>query len=262
MIGKTNAGAGGGHLNNTDALLRVSAPAGSIVTITKGSTAKSDHGHENAIDPNFYDYYFIIHQSHFDSKNPWTVTAALGQDSASDTIIIYLPDEYDVILQYRFMLYDNGDFYTGLGAFVGTSDSGAVGMTSFNENGNIHMKKTSGPCARWYFRDPIPFKDLGNTYGTLLHFKLKQTTGSEAGAYGSYADEFVGGVYTNHNSFGDNFGAARSNSPANFGIPAKTAIPNYTEYTVDISGLNHGTNYYLGAWAVNMETYISEIWLR
>jgi hypothetical protein len=61
MIGKTNAGAGGGHLNNTDALLRVSAPAGSIVTITKGSTVKSDHGHENAIDPNFYDYYFIIH---------------------------------------------------------------------------------------------------------------------------------------------------------------------------------------------------------
>lgn len=61
MIGKTNAGAGGGHLNDTDALLRVSAPAGSIVTITKGSTTKSDHGHENASDHNLYDYYFIIH---------------------------------------------------------------------------------------------------------------------------------------------------------------------------------------------------------
>lgn len=101
MIGKTNAGAGGGHLNDTDALLRVSAPAHSIVTITKGSTVKSDHGHENAIDSNFYDYYFIIHQSQFDSENPWTVTATLGEDSASDTVIIDLADEYDVNLSYR-----------------------------------------------------------------------------------------------------------------------------------------------------------------
>lgn len=261
MIGKTNAGAGGGHLNDTDALLRVSAPAGSIVTITKGSTVKSDHGHENALDSNFYDYYFIIHQSQFDSENPWTVTATLGQDSASDTVTIYLPDEYDVILQYRFMLYNNGNFYTSLGEFVGTRDSGAIGMTSFNEDGHIWMKYATGPCARWYFRDPIPFKDLGTTYGTLLHFKLKSFAGQQAGS-DAYADKFVGGVYTSTSGFGSNFASARSHSPANFGIPKSTIVTDYTEYTVDISGLDHGTNYYLGAWSIAMETYITEIWLR
>lgn len=109
MIGKTNAGAGGGHLNDTDALLRVSAPAGSIVTITKGSTVKSDHGHENASDHNLYDYYFIIHQSQFDSENPWTVTATLGEESASDTVIIYLSDEYDVTLSFALFIYNVGD---------------------------------------------------------------------------------------------------------------------------------------------------------
>ena len=101
MIGKTNAGAGGGHLNDTDALLRVSAPAHSIVTITKGSTTKSDHGHENADNHNLYDYYFIIHQSQFDSENFWTVTATYEANIVTTTIIIDTSDEYDVILSYR-----------------------------------------------------------------------------------------------------------------------------------------------------------------
>ena len=93
-------GGGGGGLSATDALLRVQAPAGSTVTITKGTTTKTDLGHENEHDHSVYDYYFIIHQSQFDSVNPWTVTATLNTASASDTVIINAPDEYDVVLAY------------------------------------------------------------------------------------------------------------------------------------------------------------------
>lgn len=100
MIGTTNAVGSGGGLKATDAILRVIAPAGSTVTISKGTVSKSDLGHENSDDSSVYDYYFIIHASQFDSVNPWTVTATLGGDSASDTVIIDSADEYDVILSY------------------------------------------------------------------------------------------------------------------------------------------------------------------
>ncbi len=108
MIGRTNTGGGGG-LQDTDALLRVQAPAGSVVTITKGATTKTDQGHENADDNTVYDYYFIIHQSQFDSVNPWTVTATLNGDTASDTIVINAAEEYNMTLEYVLWLFKDGD---------------------------------------------------------------------------------------------------------------------------------------------------------
>lgn len=93
-------GGGGGGLKATDALLRVQAPAGSTVTITKGTTTKTDLGHENADNHTVYDYYFIIHQSQFDSVNAWTVTATLGTQIATSVVLIDLADEYDLVLSY------------------------------------------------------------------------------------------------------------------------------------------------------------------
>lgn len=92
---------GGGSFTATDAILRVQAPSGSTVTITKGSTTKSDFGHPNVARPTIYDYYFIIHQSQFDSVNPWTVTATRGTDSNTTTIIINASDEYDLSFSYH-----------------------------------------------------------------------------------------------------------------------------------------------------------------
>lgn len=93
-------GGGDGGLTATDAILRVQAPAGSTVTITKDTTTKTDLGHENANDHTLYDYYFIIHQSQFDSVNPWTVTATLGTQITTSAVIIDLADEYDLVLSY------------------------------------------------------------------------------------------------------------------------------------------------------------------
>ena len=105
--GYGNSGSGGG-LNATDAVLRVIVKAGSTVTITKGSYHKTDTGHENHIDNTLYDYYFVIHASQFDSSNPWTVTATLGTETVTQTIIIDSPDEYDFQLYYPLYIIKNG----------------------------------------------------------------------------------------------------------------------------------------------------------
>lgn len=108
MIGRVNAGGGGG-LQSTDAILRVIAPAGSTVTISKGGVSKTDEGHVNSDDPLNYDYYFIIHQSQFDNVNPWTISAVtLDQQTIVDTIIIDSAEEYDVLLESVVYLIQNG----------------------------------------------------------------------------------------------------------------------------------------------------------
>lgn len=132
-------GGGVGGLTSTDALLRVQAPAGSTVTITKGSTTKTDQGHENADDSTIYDYYFIIHQSQFDSTTPWTVTATLNTQTASATVLISENAEYDLELSYGFYLYNNGDQCTAVtggwsyAAFLSTSNYSAGTLdTAYN----------------------------------------------------------------------------------------------------------------------------------
>ena len=98
IIGNPITLGGGGGLTDSDAILRVQAPAGSTVTISKGSTTKSDQGHENADNPSIYDYYFVIHQSQFDSVNPWTVTATKDIGVDSETVIIDDNVEYNITL--------------------------------------------------------------------------------------------------------------------------------------------------------------------
>ena len=106
-FGNSGAASGGGF-NRHDALLRVQAPAHSAVTITKGTYHKSDVGHENAQDHTMYDYYFIIHQSQFDSVNPWTVSATLEGATRSQTVIIDTADEYDVFISFIVYLIKDG----------------------------------------------------------------------------------------------------------------------------------------------------------
>ena len=100
MIGTTNAVGSGGGFKDTDAILQASAPAGSTVTITKGSVSRSDSGRVNADDSNMYDYVFAIPQAQFDGVNPWTVTATLSGDSASEQIVIGSKKSYHSSLSF------------------------------------------------------------------------------------------------------------------------------------------------------------------
>ena len=160
-------GGGGGGITTTDAILRVQAPAGSTVTINKGTVTKTDLGHENADDNSVYDYYFIIHASQFDSQNAWTVTATLSGDTASDTIIIDSANEYDVMLRYwNGELYDAGNQYTSVtGGWDVTKNNNM--SCSFNSN-NIAFNY-SGNYAHGIIAtaNKISINDFNTLYATF-----------------------------------------------------------------------------------------------
>lgn len=102
---------GNGRLMPTDALLHIIAPAGSLVTITKGSATETGLGHVNINDPTLYDYYFIIHQSQFDSITPWTVTATIWGVTSTESVLIDSSKAYDVIMPVpNLYLYNSGTY--------------------------------------------------------------------------------------------------------------------------------------------------------
>lgn len=165
---------GGGSLSATDAILRVIAPAGSTVTISKGAVSKSDAGHENHDDATLYDYYFIIHASQFDSVNPWTVTAALGTQSISDTVIIDSANEYDVVISYTLHLVINGVMQDGnfvpMALKSNSESSSTAGTPSVSTGSNyiqIAMSSSSG------FQTGIAY--LPNQYDLSKYSKVRVT---------------------------------------------------------------------------------------
>ena len=87
MIGRTNAMGGGGIFGEHDAIVRVTAPAGSTVIFSRGAVTKGSTGHPNADDPSVYDYYFVVPQAAF-SSSPWTVTGPLNGKTDSVSVVV------------------------------------------------------------------------------------------------------------------------------------------------------------------------------
>lgn len=187
MLAESIGGSGGDGITSTDAILRVQAPAGSTVTISKGTTEKTDDGHENASDNTTYDYYFIIHQSQFDSNNAWTVTATLGADTTSSTVIIDSSDEYDVILSFRIPgIYQEVEYLESTGTqFIKTNyiipadaviefggklteavnDNTFFGVTSTNSNRCLSCGLSTGKIRYLYGNNS--YKDTSTTFTSV-----------------------------------------------------------------------------------------------
>ena len=87
MIGRTNSGSGGLSVNS--AVLRITAPVGSTITLTKGGVTvamlAATKGHTNASDTTLADWYYSISSGNYGS---WTVTAAKDGESASETVTV------------------------------------------------------------------------------------------------------------------------------------------------------------------------------
>ena len=122
-------GGGGGSLKNTDAVLIVSVPTGSTVTATKGGVTITPTIWVQNADNTLDSAIFSIPSSTFDA-NAWTVTATLGADSASDTIVINSNEEFEMELSYGFFLYNKGTIETSVSGGLSNAYSSGVSPTT------------------------------------------------------------------------------------------------------------------------------------
>lgn len=233
IIGNAVTLGGGGGITATDAILRVQAPAGSTVTITKGTTTKTDVGHENADDNTVYDYYFVIHQSQFDSTTPWTVTATLGTSTATGTVTIDTADEYDLVLNYLFYIQKSGE---GLQVEMGWKASGGNVTVTFGANAIVVAPSgSSGNTAYVGTKTKI---DVTN-YSQLV---VVCPSGSGAqGVIGFYSVIYSSGAYSD-----------------TWGTPVASGTLQNGTITIDISNVS-------GEYYLNFETFaartITDIYL-
>lgn len=135
-------GGGGGKLKDTDAVLVVTVPTGSTVTATKGGTTLTPTMWVKATDSTLDCAIFSIPASQFDSTTPWTVTATLGTQTASDTVLITSNKQYEVELSFSIYLFKAGDQCTSItGGWTssGWSSSGASTYSGKIQDGKMIM---------------------------------------------------------------------------------------------------------------------------
>lgn len=138
----------GGGPSASDAILTVTVPTGSTVTATKGGTTLTPTMWVQAADNTLDCALFVIAPSMFDSQNAWTVTATLGTDTASDTVIISSNEQYNIALSYRPYIYRRGYIDTTLTGGLTNSgyiyNSQALTPATYNAD-NIYI--SSNNCA-------------------------------------------------------------------------------------------------------------------
>lgn len=150
MIFVVDGGGGtGGGLDNTNALVIATVPAGSTVTATKGGVVKTSTMWIANADSTTEKAVFQIPPAEFDQTTPWTITTTDGTSTASATVLITTNKEYDIELSNILYLYNNGDLCDaitggwGYAAFLDTSNY-ANGTLNTVYNGTTCYLSTSG----------------------------------------------------------------------------------------------------------------------
>ena len=106
------SGGGGGSIQPTDGLVRIIADYGSSVSVTAGGTSKTLKSLPIVGDSSKSCYYDIVKPGGF-SSTARSYSAALGSDSASDSVVVNSAGEYTKELSYwNGELYLNGNQYT------------------------------------------------------------------------------------------------------------------------------------------------------
>lgn len=99
MVG--SSGGGGSGPSASDAILTVTVPTGSTVTMTKGGVTLTPTMWVQAADNTLDCALFVVAPSLFDAQNAWTVTASRSGDTASATVTIDSNEQYDLELSYH-----------------------------------------------------------------------------------------------------------------------------------------------------------------
>lgn len=95
---------GGGGFAPSNAIVGVTAYAGSTVTISNGTVTKTvtpDKSHVLSDLSSFAIYYFGIPSGMFSSSVPWSIVAEYQGEETTATIIVNTNAFYDIVLTYR-----------------------------------------------------------------------------------------------------------------------------------------------------------------
>lgn len=147
-----SSGGGGSGPSASDAILTVTVPTGSTVTMTKGGTTLTPTMWVSADAQWEETALFVIPAADFDAVNPWTVVATINSTTTSATIIIDDNKEYELDLRtYDFVssgvfnsaIAWNIDSYTQTDATI-VQETGDVKFTTGGNNNAVFT--TSYPC--------------------------------------------------------------------------------------------------------------------
>lgn len=233
-------GGSGGSLKDTDAILTVTVPTGSTVTATKGSTSLTPTMWVQAADTTLDCALFAIPQAQFDSANPWTVTATLGTDSATATVLIGSNKQYDVELSYGLYIVKNGSFANGY-SFPIDLRSGQTPEITENVAGYLRMKMPGS-------------YSIGAATNLI---DLSEFSTLNANAYVDGGDSYVG-VWPG-------YGYSSREAIANAATAKQTVTTSESLLVVDIANLQN--SYYVGgsigtSGSTSYSLYISNMWLK
>lgn len=230
---------GGGGPTSADALLIVKAPSGSTVTATKGGTTLSPTLWTTAADANFECALFVIGSALFDAQNAWTVTASLGTNTASDTVIINSNKQYDLELSFSLWL-----FKAGSGAVVqfGTNNRSQV-VTNITSDYIDTVCNNSTQQGSLYTANTVDLTEFA-----ALHFSI----------YCTY--EPVNSInYGLRMHVTSNQPVADTSNPAAVAKLEFNVNSAFTEYAIDVSSISG--SYYIGIWGVGSYK-CNNIWLE
>lgn len=128
---------GSGGLSANGAVLRITAPTGSTITLTKGGVTvaalAAAKGHTNASDATFADWYYSVKSSNYGS---WTVTASKDNNTVSTNVTIDSVKQYDVFLTYDIYLIRDGTIDSNVNV--------SFGATSGKKSGNNYFITSEG----------------------------------------------------------------------------------------------------------------------
>lgn len=132
MVGKTNAGGGGG--GKLFAIIAVTYPAGSVCTCSNGTkTLKAKDTSGKAL--------FNV-----PSAGTWTVSCTDGSSTVSKSVTITAAGQVESVkLSYDLILYDSGDEYTDItGGWSGFACYSGTSKGTFTKNSSSIYIKSNG----------------------------------------------------------------------------------------------------------------------
>ena len=215
-------GGSGGALSASDAILVVTVPTGSTVTATKAGVALTPTMWVTAADPTLDCAIFSIKSSLFDVANPWTVTATLGTNSASNTVTIDSNKQYDLELFYDYIFYDSGYMDNALACTNVYGDNGTQSLTNQNNALTIYNDYTSGNQALTWFTGI--YEKIDVTDYSALELVVQSRT-----AYSN--SRCAIGLFSTGTKYENMVWTAQVTLPT-------AAISSETTYTVDISSIS------------------------